>query len=169
MEIRESKYVADSFHDYFSNTGPELSASIPPWNKDYEFYMFRDNSASISVTPSCSNEISQVIKKLQNRSLGRDGISAKLMVQETHTIINESLAHNMNLSFKQGVFLNELKMARVTPAYKGNDCKLMNKYRPVSILSIFSIIFECLIFSSLYSLINKHKLLYRYQFGFKSG
>ena len=36
-----------------------------------------------------------------------------------------------NLAITQGVFLDELKIARVIPINKGENSMLVNKYRPV--------------------------------------
>ena len=46
------------------------------------------------------------------------------------------------MSIDQSVFQNKLKKAQVTPLYKKNDPLLKTNYRPVSVLCIFSKIFE---------------------------
>jgi hypothetical protein len=46
------------------------------------------------------------------------------------------------LSIDQSVFPDKLKKAQVTPLYKKNDPLLKTNYRPVSVLCIFSKIFE---------------------------
>ena len=46
---------------------------------------------------------------------------------------------------------------------------LLNNYRPVSILPIFSKVLEKLINNRLFSFLNKNKFLYKYQFGFRKG
>ena len=45
---------------------------------------------------------------------------------------------------------------------------LINNYRPVSILPVFSKVFEKLMYCRLISFINKYKILYKYQFGFRA-
>ena len=45
----------------------------------------------------------------------------------------------------------------------------LNNYRPVSVLPVFSKILERLIYNRLLSFINKHNILYKYQFGFRKG
>ena len=49
------------------------------------------------------------------------------------------------------------------------NASLISNYRPVSGLPCFSKIFESLMYNRLISFINKHNLLYKYQFGFKKG
>ena len=44
---------------------------------------------------------------------------------------------------------------------------LFSNYRPVSVLPMFSRIFERIMYNQLLSFINKHKLLYTHQFGFR--
>jgi hypothetical protein len=75
--------------------------------------------------------------------------------------------HLVNLSLSEGIFPDELKLARVAPIYKSGDPKLINNYRPISVLPFFSKIFEKIIYSRLITFINKHNLIYRYQFGFR--
>ena len=68
---------------------------------------------------------------------------------------------------KQVIVPNELKLARVIPLFKADDCMLINNYRPVSILPLFSKIYERIMYNRLWSFIKKHNLLYKYQFGFR--
>ena len=44
---------------------------------------------------------------------------------------------------------------------------MFNNYHPVSILPVFSKILEKLMYNRILSFINKHKLLFEYQFGFR--
>ena len=46
------------------------------------------------------------------------------------------------MSLSQGIFPEQLKIANVIPLYKNDDSMLFNNYRPVSILCVFSKIFE---------------------------
>ena len=77
--------------------------------------------------------------------------------------------HVSNLSITQGVFPHELKVAKVIPLFKSNDPMVFSNYRPVSVLPLFSKIFERLMYNRLLSFVNKCKLLYEYQFGFRCG
>ena len=48
----------------------------------------------------------------------------------------------INNSIKEGVFPSELKLARVVSLLKSGDSSQLTNYRPISILSFFSKIFE---------------------------
>ncbi len=67
------------------------------------------------------------------------------------------------------IFPAELKIAKVLPLYKTGDRKLLSNYRPISILPIFSKIFEKVIQSRLCSFFDKEGILYEGQFGFRRG
>ena len=54
----------------------------------------------------------------------------------------EPLTHLINLSFKSGVFLSEFKLAKLIPIFKAGDSKSVNNYRPISVISFFSKVFE---------------------------
>ena len=75
--------------------------------------------------------------------------------------------HILNLSLKQGVFPSELQIARVIPIYKGRDNMQINNYRPVSVLAFISKIFERIMYNRIIEFVNKHNILYKYQFGFR--
>ena len=75
--------------------------------------------------------------------------------------------HVMNLSIINGVVPNELKVAKVVPIYKSGDRRLINSYRPVSVLPSFSKILEKLMYNRISNFIHKHSLLNEYQFGFR--
>ena len=47
------------------------------------------------------------------------------------------LASIFNKSFQTGVFPDRLKHAKLTPMHKGDDKRLINNYRPISILPVF--------------------------------
>ena len=67
------------------------------------------------------------------------------------------------------IFPSELKIAKVLPLFKTGDRNSLTNYRPISILPIFSKIFEKLIQSRLSSFFSKEKVLQEGQFGFRRG
>ena len=70
------------------------------------------------------------------------------------------------MSFIQGVFPKEI--AKVIPLFKSDDPSLIKNYIHVSVLPIFSKIFERLMYNRLLSFLEKkNKILYDYQVGFR--
>ena len=74
-----------------------------------------------------------------------------------------------NLSLSNGYFPQELKLANVVPIFKAGANDKFNNFRPVSILSALSKIFEYLFYARLHDFLVKKKILYLYQFGFRRG
>ena len=68
-----------------------------------------------------------------------------------------------------GIFPTEMKTACVTPVHKKGNQDDVNNYRPISVLTIFSKIFEKCIYNRLITFLDKHKILINNQFGFRRG
>ena len=67
-----------------------------------------------------SEEVERIISSLKNSSSGYDGIHSKV-VKLTFNCFIEPLVHIFDLSIAQGVFPDELKVARVVPIYKSQN------------------------------------------------
>ena len=72
-----------------------------------------------------------------------------------------------NLSIEKGIFLDQLKIAKVTPLFKKGDNVLMDNYCPISVLPCFSNILGRIIYNRLYSFFSENSILYKKQFGFQ--
>ena len=86
--------------------------------------------------------------------------------------VTAPLTRLTNLSFSQGVFPNELKIALVWPLYKAKDPidpMIFSNYRPISLLPLFSKILEKLMYNRLLSFLNKCKVINKNQFGFRNN
>jgi len=69
----------------------------------------------------------------------------------------------------EGIFPDSLKIAKIIPIYKSGDSKSLTNYRPISILSVFSKIFEKIISIRLKQFITSNNILHENQFGFRGG
>ena len=74
-----------------------------------------------------------------------------------------------NLSIEKDTFPNDLKIAQITPIYKGEDSSDKSNYRPISVLPWFSRILECIMCNCLYKYLIKNNILYSKQFGFQNN
>ena len=73
------------------------------------------------------------------------------------------------MCLNSSTFPTDEKVARVIPIYKSEKRTLMDNYRPISILPAFSKIFESLIHDQLSQYLEEHKLLSKFQFGFRKN
>ena len=81
--------------------------------------------------------------------------------------ISEPLAFLVKYSFASGNFPEKLKLARITPVFKKGSRSDIDNYRPVSVLSNFSKLFEKAMYHRLYNYLEEFKILYPLQFGFR--
>ena len=80
--------------------------------------------------------------------------------------ISEPLAFLVNDSFASGNFPDKLKLARITPVFKKGSRLDIDNYRPISVLSNFSKLFEKAMY---HSYLEVQKILYPLQFGFREN
>ena len=62
-----------------------------------------------------------------------------------------------------------MKIAKVTPVFKGGDSADLSNYRPISVLPCFSKILEQLMYNRLYKHLSVSEILYPKQVGFQKG
>jgi hypothetical protein len=164
--ITKPKSITEKFNDFFVNIGPTLANKIPKSNITPQRYLNTRVTESIFLNPVEISEVNKIITNLKNSSPGWDGIGARI-VKEVKSYLMTPLLHIFNRSFYTGVFPKEMKLANVVPIFKSGDDSIFTNYRPVSVLPIFSKILERLMYNRLIDFINKHNLLYEYQFGFR--
>ena len=62
-----------------------------------------------------------------------------------------------------------LKIAEVIPIFKGEYPTDPNNYRPISLLSVFDKLVEKVMYNGLNAFLTKHKIFYKYEFGFRKN
>ena len=80
-------------------------------------------------------------------------------------LISVLLSWINNDSFQKGIFLEKLAIAKVIPMFKKGDASKNSNYRPISLPSIFSNIFEEPIHQRLYNFLELYEILFQMQFG----
>ena len=95
-----------------------------------------------------------------------DSIPPKI-IKDNHDIFSQKLLVDFHMAIKFGIFPTNLKYADVSPVFKKGDRLDKANYRPVSILSALSKIFERLIFSQVNNFMDPKLSIY--QCGFRKG
>ena len=80
----------------------------------------------------------------------------------------ETLIYLFQLSLEKRVFLDDLKIAKVTPVYKAGDHSDISNYRPIRFVPCFSKILECLMYNRLYKYLKENNILYEKEISFQS-
>ena len=164
--VTDKLEIALNFNNFYVNIGKKLSNDIPTNSGDPLLYIKTQVPDSIFLESVDESEIISICKNMKDCSSGWDQILPRV-VKSTYQNFIVPITHVMNLSIINGVVPNELKVAKVVPIYKSGDRRLINNYRPVSVLPCFSKILEKLMYNRISNFIHKHNLLNEYQFGFR--
>ena len=160
--------IANKVNQYFTNIGPQLPESIDASNKiPFHSYLTEPCPSSFGFQYKNPTDVSKIINKIKPKSsAGYDNISLKLFIQ-IGDIIACPLSIIINQSLCTGIFPKKPKLAKVIPLYKKCDEKSFGNYRPISLLSSFSKIFDRIVFNQLYDYLIEHDILYQSQYGFR--
>ena len=156
--------ISNTFNDYFVSIGSILTNCIH-CNVNPLFYV--DNNPYSIVIPDISQvAVISVIKSLKNSALGYDDIPTSVMKKCINDYI-APLTYLVNISIKQCIFPDELKIANVFPNFKSNDEPYITNYRPISVLNFFSKIFERIVANRIIDFLDQNDVFYDHQYGFK--
>ena len=118
-----------------------LASTISSTSKHFTDYVI-SSSAVFSFGTISNKTVHDFLSKFPiNKSTGLDNLSCRLL-RDAAPIISQSLCDLFNKSLVLGVFPSDWKVAKVFPLHKGQSKSDPNNYRPISILSSVSKIFE---------------------------
>lgn len=158
--------IANDFNHFITNIPVQLRGQI----SDLPFSsIIKHNDKSMFVTPVCPDEIAGIVKKLKNKmSCGEDQVPTSIIKDAIDEIV-EPLTYIINNSLEIGIFPDKLKTALVKPIPKKGDDSQMVNYRPISLLSSFSKIFEHVICTRLANFMDACSLLAESQHAYRKS
>ncbi len=161
--ISDDQQKAEKFNNFFLKNSniDDSHAHIPPTN---------DNSDStLSNIHVKTQDVADLLKCLNvSKATGPDIISHS-MLKMAGDIIAPSLQRLFNLSLQKAVFPQSWKRANVVPIYKKNEKSIPDNYRPVSLLSCVSKLFERCVFKYVFNFLRDTHAISIKQSGFKPG
>jgi hypothetical protein len=120
--------------------------------------------SNIKFNSTSTGEIERIINSIKvKNSHGYDGVTTK-MLKASAPYICSPLGYIFNKSRRSGTFPSRLKYSIVKPLFKKGD---KDNYRPISLLTSFSKIFEKIIYDRLLQHIKVNNILLEEQFGFR--
>ena len=169
---REScpKKIADAFNNFFVQIGPELANSIqnPVSNISHMDYLLRPITTGFQYKNVSEQDIQKIIKDLKPKtSYGRDRLSNTLL-KLISPEITPVLTLIINQTLNTGIFPESLKIAKVLPVHKKDANDVFTNYRPISVLSSVSKVFERVIHDQLCQYFIDNNLFFHSQYGFRS-
>ena len=139
--LLSQKQIADTFNTFFNNIGPQLAKNLPKINKTPESYVTLTNFSFEIKTVSITEVFNLLSTIKTSKATGHDRISPKLL-KDSADVIAPSLGYIFNQSILTGTFPQDLKTSVISPIFKSGDRTKRINYRPISILSAISKIFD---------------------------
>ena len=164
--VDDSKIIANEFNHFFTSIGPELADKITCSVDPISYVDTIVNSIVISYASYM--DVKNTILSLKNSSPGYDEFPAFIAKQCIDNYV-VPLRYVISMSLMEGIFPSELTLAKVVPIFKSGESDKVHNYRPISILSFFSKIFEKIMYNNVVNFMDKNDTFYKYQFGFRKS
>ena len=177
--VSDSQKITNMFNEHFSSIGTKIKRKIPYQTGNFKDYLNRrdgkgnffinTSNNSLFLSPTVLMEVEKIIDGLDMKKATGPNSIPNIILKSFKLFFSAWLSRLVNLCFEVGVFPDILKTAKITPLHK-KDSKLdVINYRPISLLSVFSKIYEKVIYIRIYSYLTKNNLIYSKQFGFRSN
>lgn len=163
----------NAVNKYFASIGKSLAEDILKSN--FHEHASAANNASLSQPPLSSMalfnvehfELERIISNLKdNCAIGWDGIPNTVIKSARHVLI-PILVNIFNNCLTHGIFPKAFKKAIVHPIFKSGDRNSTSNYRPISVLTVLSKIFEKIINNRLINFLDSNNILSSNQYGFR--
>lgn len=165
--------IANKFNSHFSNIASNLNKIPRPRSNTTAQQILIESTPkslnSLILHPTANVEVHRILSQMKNKtSTDIDTIPCKI-VKLSSKYISVPLAYLVNKSFEEGVFPNKLKHAKIVPIYKSGTKTTIENYRPISMLPVFSKIFERIVYNRLREFLSQHQQLSDEQHGFRQN
>ena len=160
-KLTTTEQIIDGFADYFQSFFKENDGKPT----DFDFIHLKNSSSAID--PITESEIFQAAKELSNsQSTGYDRIP-NFIAKDLVRIFAMPLMSIYNNPLTTFTFPRIWKTAKVTPIFKSGDKAKVENYRPVSLIPVFTKIFEKIMYRILSTILQSK--LSNNQHGFMKG
>ena len=163
--------ICNELNNYFINIGPKTASKIFSnfLNNDDPPHSLPSMTNSMFCEPCFQCEVFQKIMCLNEKKLvGIENIPIKF-IKISAEYISLPLANIFNKCMRLGIFLKLLKIAKITPLHKNGSTRRATNYRPISVLSPFSKIFEKILYDRLNKYFFSNSIISKEQLGFRVG
>ena len=167
--LTDENEIADAFNKYFTEIGPKLSSQLDNTTCDFTKYVNHAANAEFNFSPiSYGNVLNALLKTKSGKASGPDEIPGRLLKDSAY-VLTPYLKLIFNLSLSEGIFPNDWKIAKVAPVHKSGQKDGCGNYRPISVLSLVSKLFEKLVYEQVNNYLINNNILTPYKSGFRRG
>jgi len=153
----------DSLNQYFTSHTSTNSGTTFKINED----LLYNTSNKFNFEMCTENDILSCVSAIKSNAVGEDGIGLKF-VRLILPFIVRPLTHIINFSLTTCTFPKLWKIANVIPVPKKKEPSVLEDFRPISLLPLFSKVFERFLASQIIKHLETHKLLTENQSGFRA-
>ena len=154
--------IANHLNTFFTSVAVKLNEKIVKAKKPFSHYLGQITDETIFLSPTTPADIESLINCIKpNKAIGPNSIPTKIL-KEFKTELSEPLSDMINVSFNKGIFPDFLKVANVVPIHKKGEKLDPNNYRPISLLSYISKLYEKAMHIRLTNFLRKNKILFSY-------
>ena len=163
------------FKKYYSSLAENLVLKLPKppnnfgmesVNNYYEKYNLKEKLIFANIQ---SDKVFKILKNFdETKALGIDYLSG-IFLKDGAKLLTTQITQLCNLSISSGTFPNAFKIAKLKPLFKKGTTTDPKNYRPISLLPLISKVPERVIHEQTTEFLDKHKILYEFQSGFRKN
>nr|XP_012563213.1 uncharacterized protein LOC105847908 [Hydra vulgaris] len=143
------------FNNFFNTIASKLSYEIPNYKFNYHKYLTNPTSNSFYMQPLMKEKTLDYTNSttIEGRSVGPNRLPTKLFKLVSGTLC-KPISIILNNSFRKGTFPDALKLAQIIPIHIKESTIDCTNYRPISLLTNVSKVFEKVMHNKLYNFLN---------------
>ena len=165
---KDDEKIADCFRRYYDSFTDVISENIifDP-NSTLQDFLPPPTNTRYNPRPVSQDEIIKLLDSTKPKSsTDINGLNSNVL-KYVKNEISYILSDLYSRSISQGMFPDQAKISKIIPLHKKN-CELeLGNYRGISLIESFGKILEKLVYNRLYSYLEKNKLIYDLQYGFR--
>ena len=166
--LTDANDISNCFNNFFADIAPQLNNKLPPPSRDPISYLTGNFPDSMAPPIATYDDFFAVVKSLKNKKCNLNNYEAKI-IKDNVTSLAYPIIFLFNQSVRESTFPKFLKSAQVVPIYKKGSKANVNNYRPISLLNVFSKIFEKLMKLYLLEFSHSKNIFDPNQYGFRKG
>lgn len=143
---KDTNVIVDAINEYYANIPLDLTNKITPCDASevdmIQSYNRPQANCSMRIVPATAEEILNIVSKLKDSHTRVNGCISASMLKHCINELVPYILRIVNLSLRDGLVPDDLKISKVTPIFKSGDKQDMGNYRPISVQSPISKIIE---------------------------
>lgn len=174
-QISEPMEVAQTLNDFYTISIEKITsdneAAITNNKIDVDIFNPHIDCLPDNFSPgdTSETEVTKVIRGLKNSNAGGpDEISSAFLKKHLMSLV-KPLVHLVNLSLREGVFPEKLKVSKVIALFKGGNENDPARYRPLALNSVFSKVYEKIFMTRLVEHVMVNNIISERQYGYQKG